>query len=214
VGPTGATGPTGASGPLITTKNQVAYFGPLGTSTSDPSFTYDGTTLTVNGNAYTQINSLKTATTNAVVVSSGTNQFDGSTNITTVPYPIASIPLANFQSYDSLLLLGNFSSAFWGGPNVNTYNADKERLFYLGYGIDNATPIFDSALCWNFYYTDDYNTQKAQGCTTISRVLRKGIDYSPGAQLLLLFVAGNPNNTGTNNNLCTWDYTMALIPVV
>jgi len=223
-GPTGATGPTGVGGALQTTKNQVAYFGPYGASTSDSNFTYDGTTLTI-GRSYTATNSLLTATTNAAMVSTPNNQsqFNDFDLITTVPYLLDGVFLGNLLQYDSLLLIGTFASAFYGRGDFSTstnYNS-VETAFVLGYQVDSSPAVMDPRSVDAFSVMRYQGDQLAQGNLSIFRILRKGIDYSPNAGSIFLMVAlgrlASAPSSGidpTGNYLYNYDYTLALIPVV
>jgi len=212
-GPTGSTGPSGPNGTLQTTKNQVAYFGPYGTSTSDSNFTYDGTTLTMNG-ARTQTDSLRTGTTNAVIASSPGTLFDNSNVMTTVPYQVTSIGLGSLVQYDSLLLAGNFGNAFWGasGPGAGA-TAGNRTSFFIGFQVDNRPAVFDPCYVNSYSQLHPQNSYPCQGATTIFKVLRKGIDYTDGATRISLVVAINTQIIG-DCYLNNYDYTLAVIPVV
>ena len=212
-GPTGPTGPTGPSGPngtLQTTKNQVAYFGPLGTSTSDSNFTYDGTTLAMNG-VVTQTNSLRTGTTNAVIVSSPGTLFDISNVISTVPYQLTGVALGSLVQYDSLLLAGNFGNSFYGasGPGSST----SKTSFFLGFQVDNRPAVFDPCYVNSYTELHPQNSWPCQGATAIFKVLRKGIDYTDNASRINLVVATNNQQVG-ECCLNNYDYSLAVIPVV
>lgn len=224
-GPTGPSGPTGVGGALLqTTKNQVAYFGEFGASTSDSNFTYDGTTLTMGG-TYTATNSLLTATTNAVMVSTPSNQsrFNNYDLITTVPYLLDGILLGNLVQYDSLLLIGTFASAFYGRGDWTALTPvpSVETAFVLGYQVDSSPAVMDPRSVDAFAAMRYQNDQPAQGNLSIFRILRKGIDYGPGSGSIYLMVAlgrlaAAPSSgiDPTGNFLYNYDYTLALIPVV
>jgi hypothetical protein len=194
----------------------VAYFSSVGIATSDSSFTYSGNTLNMNGTA-TRTDTLLTATTNAVIVSSPSQQFNNTQRITTEPYQIASIALGNLTQYDSLLLAGNFASAYYGETDWNPPAPSSPTIFltsfFLGYQVDNIAAVFDPGYANAFSLIQpQVSGFPAQGAKTIFKILRKGIDYTVGASRIYLVVAGTSYASGWFLN--NYDYTLALIPVV
>jgi len=164
----------------------------------------------------TRTDKLRTATTNAVIVSSPSTQFNNTQQITTQPYQITSILLGNLTQYDSLLLAGNFASAYWGPTDWQPAPSGTNSFqtsFLLGYQVDNIAAVFDPGWANAFSQLQIPNSGfPAQGNKTIFKILRKGIDYTAGASRIYLVVAGSPQATGWCLN--NYDYTLALIPVV
>ena len=222
-GPTGPTGPSGPSGPLIITNNQIGYFAPLiGLSTSDSNFTYSNslfTSTTAAGTGITTTNSLKTGQTYAYGGALAQQTFPNSnTNITTVPFMLESVPISGpfskLTSYNTLLVVGSFATSTWGRYFYGVSRSFAKQRFIIGYGVDNAPPVFDPGEINTYTLTNGVPASQAQGNKTIFKILRKGIDYSQGSQQVNLFVAAPDGNCGTKNFMYNFDFNLAVIPVV
>jgi hypothetical protein len=113
------------------------------------------------------------------------------------------------------LLAGSFASSPWGKyqffPN---YNTSPYQSFVIGYGVDNAPPVFDPGQITPFSFLRGDGDTPAQGAKTIFKILRKGIDYTTGSQQITLFVAAPDGNQGPFNYMYNFETNLALIPVV
>jgi hypothetical protein len=142
---------------------------------------------------------------------------NSTTNITTVPFQIGSVPISgpatSLTSYNTLLVVGSFATSYWGRYYFGSPSTAKQR-FIIGYGVDNVSPVFDPGEINTYTTTDTFSETQAQGNKTIFKILRKGIDYSQGAQQIGLFVAAPDGNCGTANFMYNFDFNLAVIPVV
>ena len=213
-GPTGPTGPSGPGGPLQTNNGQVAYFGPLGTSTSDGTLLSDGSSLTTPQIVLT--NTLRTTLTKSQCTFTPYGYLND-LQITTVPQSLGFINIQQLTGYGSLVLAISFASANYGtGAPFLAQPASYKTRFLLGYAVDNATAVMTPGEinAWSQRVcSPPTNALQAQCNKTIFKVLRQGVDYTLGASFINFMIAA-PDNSLTNNYLVNYDYTMAVFPVV
>ena len=210
-GATGATGPSGASGPVrVTPEGAVVVFDFLGiSSVSSPQ--YLNNTLTLDG-AYVDTGSFHVGRTLTQSVQSAGSLYNGTDPLSTVPVIVASVSISNLTQYESLIVAGNFAMTQIPISNVTTGPA-RLTSFLLGYSVDNATAFILPGQANTTQTQNGVNDGQAQAAKMIFVKLQQGVDYTIGAQTLNLCIAGPPG-VGPYNYIGTYDYTLAVFPVV
>jgi len=207
----GPTGPSGASGPVrVTPEGAVVYFNFLGVSTNS-GLLYSSNVLTADGR-YVDTGSFHVGQTLTQSVQSAGSLYNGTDPLSTVPVIVASVSISNLTQYQSLIVAGNFAMTQIPISNVTTGPA-RLTSFLLGYSVDNATAFILPGQANTTQTQNELNDGQAQASKMIFVKLQQGIDYTIGAQALNLCIAG-PDGVGPYNYIGTYDYTLAVFPVV
>lgn len=209
-GLTGGTGPTGASGPIrVTPSGAVVVFDFLGiSSVSSPR--YSNNTLTLDG-AYVDTPSFISRKTLSQMAQSEQSLYDGTSPLSTVPVIVASVSIVDLTQYESLIVAGNFAMTQIPIANVPTGPAVLTS-FLLGYSVDDAAAVITPGQANTTQSQSAINDGQAQAAKMIFVKLQQGIDYTIGAQVINLCIAGPPG-VGPYNYIGTYDFTLAVFPV-